>query len=127
MTTVKAKLSAKYLYVRCDDDFQLNFTNGSSMPFWKGFYCLLTEDLQRYNTNNDLDIVASDNAVIWWLSSDTLIMSVTDINTDLLQLVAVKRLQFIIQLTANHGQLQIISIQPNHLMMWHMEMVNLLG
>ena len=84
MISEKAKLSAKYLYVRCDENFQLKFTNGSTMPFWKGFYCLLTEDLQKYNTNNEVVIEADDIANIWWLSSDTLIMSVTDINTSML-------------------------------------------
>lgn len=88
MQTVKARLSAKYIYIRSDDDFILHFTNGSVLPFHRGFYALLASDLQKYNTNNEFDIISeNDSASIWWLSTDTLIMSVTDINTDYLEVL----------------------------------------
>lgn len=73
-------LTSKYTYVRCDSEFSMLFTNGKKLEMWRGFYCFLTEQLQEYCTNGAVTLQTVDNAVLWWLCTDTLIMSVTDIN-----------------------------------------------
>lgn len=73
-------LTSKYTYVRCDFEFSMLFTNGKKLEMWRGFYCFLTEQLQEYCTNGAVTLQTVDNAVLWWLCTDTLIMSVTDIN-----------------------------------------------
>lgn len=86
MKSASAVMTAKYLYVRCDDEFNLVFDNNTAFPMWRGFYCFRSDDLVRNQSSGSMQITitTSDNANLWWLSTDTLFMSVTDINNETL-------------------------------------------